>query len=319
MKNKIIKDYLLGKCTESELQELLNWINSSEQNAAEFFQLEKLYFAGKSDVKIDNAKIMSADSRLKNRISGIRKANSFKKIFSYAAIAACFTIGIVLGTFKFLQKPQMILAEATNEVTTITLPDNSKVWLNDNSKLEYPKTFSSEQREVKLIGEAYFEITPDEHTPFIVQSNGMKVKVLGTVFNFNARNAENEEVTLIKGKIQVSGNNDEGKITLSPGQKVILDRKQVSLTVEQVHSAELDAVWHDKMIPFRNANIKEICEVLERFYNVRIYVSPTVNGKITYSGLIEQSNSIESVLEALAYSIPMSYTILDNNIYIGKK
>ena len=117
-------------------------------------------------------------------------------------------------------------------------------------------------------------------------------------------------------EIEVKGNNDEGMVILSPGQKAELNRATKRLIVKQVDS-KLDAVWHDNLIPFEKADIYGIVKTLERFYDVKIILAPDIKIDNTYSGVLKRKDSIESVLNSLKNSIPIDYKIVGNNIFIS--
>ena len=201
----------------------------------------------------------------------------------------------------------------------LVLSDGTKVWMNADSKLKYPVAFGQSQREVFLEGEAYFEVTKNRHKPFTVQSDAIRVRVLGTTFNLKSdKRCRIAEATLIEGEIEVKGNKEEGQIILTPGQRAELNKNNGRLTVKQV-DAKLDAVWHDNLIPFQKADIFTITKALERFYDVKIILSPDIQTGKTYSGVLKRKSNIESVLKSLQNSIPIDYKIVGNNIFISPK
>ena len=102
----------------------------------------------------------------------------------------------------------------------------------------------------------------------------------------------------------------------APGQRAELNRNSGRLTVKQV-DAKLDAVWRDNLIPFNKANIFTITKALERFYDVKIILSPDIRSDKTYSGVLKKKSTIESVLKSLQNSIPIEYKIVGNNIFIS--
>ena len=211
----------------------------------------------------------------------------------------------------------MIAVASEGNVEEIVLPDGTKVWLNQSAVLKYPREFSDKERNVYLEGEAYFEVTKNRHKPFTVESDAMRVRVLGTTFNFKCdKRCRIAEATLIEGEIEVKGNKDEGQIVLAPGQRAELNRNSGRLTVKQV-DAKLDAVWRDNLIPFNKANIFTITKALERFYDVKIILSPDIRSDKTYSGVLKKKSTIESVLKSLQNSIPIEYKIVGNNIFIS--
>lgn len=241
----------------------------------------------------------------------------------YAAmIAVILVIGGGLGYWLYQNgNDQQMMVAVANEgiVKEIILPDGTKVWLNNSATLKYPREFSEKERNVYLDGEAYFEVTKNRHKPFTVQSDAMRVRVLGTTFNFKCdRHCRIAEATLIEGEIEVKGNKEEGQIILAPGQRAELNKNNGRLTVKQVN-AKLDAVWHDNLIPFQKADIFTISKALERFYDVKIILSPDMKADKTYSGVLKKKSTIESVLKSLQNSIPIDYKIVGNNIFISPK
>lgn len=102
----------------------------------------------------------------------------------------------------------------------------------------------------------------------------MNVQVLGTKFNFKStQNCRIAETSLIEGEVKVTGNNNEGAITLSPGQKVELNTVTRQMKVSETNAA-LDAIWHNNLIPFKNADVFEIAEVLEKYMGSRLSSRP---------------------------------------------
>jgi len=128
----------------------------------------------------------------------------------------------------------------------------------------------------------------------------MRVRVLGTTFNFKCdKRCRIAEATLIEGEIEVKGNKDEGQIVLAPGQRAELNRNSGRLTVKQV-DAKLDAVWSDNLIPFNKANIFTITKALERFYDVKIILSPDIQVGQNIFGCIEEKINHRIGIEILA-------------------
>lgn len=279
--NTIIR-FFKNECSEEERLLIIKWVNESQEHAEQFFRWEELYHLGNNSEKENDLAIRKAEKKLYERIE-IEKSHQwfFSTINRWVKYAAVITSilaisGLTLWYFVADSQEKWITASTTNgETLEITLPDNSKVWLNENSILKYPEHFTKEKRELHLTGEAYFEVTKNKHKPFTVQSSAMNVQVLGTKFNFKTpSNGRIVETSLIEGEIKVSGNNNEGAITLSPGQKVELNTVTKQMKVSETNAA-LDAIWHNNLIPFKNADIFDIAEVLEKVYGVKIILSPT--------------------------------------------
>ena len=321
--NTIIR-FFKNDCSEEERLLIIKWVNESQEHAEQFFRWEELYHLGNNSEKGNDLAIRKAEKKLYERIE-IEKSHQwfFSTINRWVKYAAVITSilaisGLTLWYFVADSQEKWITASTTNgETLEITLPDNSKVWLNENSILKYPEHFTKEKRELHLTGEAYFEVTKNKHKPFTVQSSAMNVQVLGTKFNFKTpSNGRIVETSLIEGEIKVSGNNNEGAITLSPGQKVELNTVTKQMKVSETNAA-LDAIWHNNLIPFKNADIFDIAEVLEKVYGVKIILSPDISPSTTYSGVLKRKDSIEDVLRILQNTIHLQYKIHQETIFIS--
>lgn len=322
----IINKYLTGQCSEEELIEVNAWMKESEENARQLFRMEEAYHLGKFDRYADKQRLARAEQRLYKRLD--EEKGKQEKILRmhhwmrYAAIiAVILMLGGGVGYWFYQESDRQLMVAVADEgiVKEVVLPDGTKVWLNSSATLKYPREFSEKERNVHLEGEAYFEVTKNRHKPFTVQSDAMQVRVLGTSFNFKCdKNCQVAEATLIEGEIEVKGNNEEGQLILAPGQRVELNKSDGRLTVKQV-DAKLDAVWHDNLIPFQKADIFTISKALERFYDVKIILSPDIRSDKTYSGVLKRKPEIESVLKSLQNSIPIDYKIVGKNIFISLK
>ena len=277
----ILKKYLMGECSEKELTEISTWIKESDEHACQLFRMEEIYQLGKVNSYANELRMDLAEKRLYKRIK--QESNKQLKIlrmYQRMKYAAIITVVLLLGGgagYWFYQnETDMLVATAT------------KVWLNNSATLKYPRKFSDTERNVYLEGEAYFKVTRNPQQPFIVESDAMRVRVLGTVFNFKCdKNSQIAEATLIEGEIEVKGKQNEGQIILAPGQRAELNKGSGRLIVKQVE-AKLDAVWHDDLIPFEQANIFTITKALERFYDVKIILSPDIRSDKTYSGVLKK-------------------------------
>ena len=321
----IVRKYLEGQCSEEELIEINNWIKESDENARQLFRMEEVYHLGKFDHYADKNRISRAEKQLYKKLDQEKERKGrilhMRQWIKYAAvIAMLLVVGGGAGYLYYQHNAdyQMLVAIADEGIVKeVVLPDGSKVWLNNSSTLKYPREFSENERNVYLEGEAYFEVTKNRHKPFTVESDAMRVRVLGTTFNFKCdKHCRIAEATLIEGEIEVKGNQEEGQIILAPGQRAELNKSNGRLTVKQV-DAKLDAVWHNDLIPFDKANIFTITKTLERFYNVKIILSPDIQTNRTYSGVLKKQANIESVLKSLQNSIPIEYKIVEQNIFIS--
>lgn len=201
----------------------------------------------------------------------------------------------------------------------VQLSDGTKVWLNSESQLKYPKNFASgSTREVELIyGEAYFDVSPSgEHngSAFLVNNATQNVEVLGTEFNVKAYKDENHVLTtLVEGLVVV--NADEKRHSLKPNQqaKVNTETKDVEIEYVDVNS---EISWKDGVFSFKGKTLKEIMLTISRWYDVDVIFEDKNLETIKFKGVINKDKDIEEILLLMKSSTINNYEIDGNTIIL---
>jgi len=208
------------------------------------------------------------------------------------------------------------LTTAKGETYILTLPDKSKVWLNAASKLTYSaKLIKHGKRMVKLDGEGYFEITKDHLHPFVVESKGQQVEVLGTHFNVNAyHDEESIKTTLLEGSVKVSGNNNN--IILKPGQQSLLTNGN-QLVVSKVDLQEVIA-WKSGEFLFRNDDFRTVMRKIARWYNIEVIYESSAPLHLELGGITYRARSISSVLKMMEKTGEVHFKIEGNKVIVSK-
>ena len=311
----IIIRYLENRCSEEDFVLINEWMKESDENAGELFRMEEIYQLGKFPFEEENL-VVRAERRLGRRLKreNQKKQEVFKlrSVLRYAAaIVGVMVLAAGLAYWFRNKAEELVVASAAHgQVREMLLPDGTKVWLNQSSVLKYPRAFEGKERHVYLDGEAYFEVARNHEKPFMVKSPAMDVRVLGTSFNIKCRPDNSfAETTLIEGEVEVKDKSDKGRITLLPGQKAVLNRVTGRMQVKQV-DPKMEIVWHNDLIPFEKSSIFQIAAALERFYGVKIILSPDVDSTNTYSGVLKKKDNIESVLNSLRNSIPFNLSLI---------
>lgn len=278
----IIIRYLENRCSEEDFVLINEWMKESDENAGELFRMEEIYQLGKFPFEEENL-VARAERRLGRRLEqeNQKKQEVFKlrSVLRYAAaIVGVMVLAAGLAYWFRNKAEELVVASAAHgQVREMLLPDGTKVWLNQSSVLKYPRAFEGKERHVYLDGEAYFEVARNHEKPFMVKSPAMDVRVLGTSFNIKCRPDNSfAETTLIEGEVEVKDKSDKGRITLLPGQKAVLNRVTGRMQVKQV-DPKMEIVWHNDLIPFEKSSIFQIAAALERFYGVKIILSPDVD------------------------------------------
>ena len=204
----------------------------------------------------------------------------------------------------------------------LQLPDGTRVWLNAASSIEYPVAFTGKERRVKVSGELYFEVAQQAQQPFIVESNEAALEVLGTSFNINCYDNEDDiQATLVTGKIRVmpaAGNNAKAKV-LTPGQQAILVRRSVTgedpvITVSDHADVGKVVAWKSGLFNFEGASLFSVMRQLERWYDIKVrYVGNVDNVK--FKGKMYRNINLSNVLEVLDI-MEVKYELKGDILYV---
>jgi len=197
------------------------------------------------------------------------------------------------------------------------LSDGTKVWLNADSELTYPVSFNGTNRIVKLRGEAFFEVAHNPDQPFIVQTQEQQTKVLGTSFNVSAYPGDKETVTtLVNGSIEARLNNINFIKTLLPNEQLIVNLQNLQTQTRQVDSYIYSA-WKDGRFVYRNKELGEILEDMERWYNFKVTYDCETTKNYNFSIDIKKYDSFEKVIKLLELTGTIDLEV-NGNILLAK-
>ncbi|PUZ26350.1 iron dicitrate transport regulator FecR [Chitinophaga parva] len=182
----------------------------------------------------------------------------------------------------------------------LVLPDGSKVWMNAGSTLQFPVAFTGDIRQVKLSGEAYFDIRQNSAQPFHVQvNNNEDLTVLGTAFNVNAyTNEQRSFTTLISGALRVSSGN--ASVTLKPGQQAVAAGKGV-LQLQAQADTETALAWKNGLFNFNGVGLHAMLRQLERWYDLQVVYEGNVPD-VQFFGEMSRNLQLSDVLAGLERS-----------------
>lgn len=205
------------------------------------------------------------------------------------------------------------LTTAKGETYVLILPDKSKVWMNAASSLTYNTNLNKGIRQVKLQGEAYFEISEDKTRPFIVETRKQKVQVLGTHFNVNAYSDEDKvTTTLLKGSVKVSGNS--GEEILKPGDQSLVTENSISIAKVDTERA---VAWKNNKFLFENDDIRYIMRMIGRWYDVDVvYTGEMPTEK--FGGGVSRFDNVLQVLKILESTGGVHFKIEGRKIFVSK-
>ena len=218
---------------------------------------------------------------------------------------------------KELEFNQLIIPKGT--FYHLVLSDGTKVWLNADSKIKYPVSFGKDKREVSLHGEGYFEVAKDSTRPFIVSTDKMDVKVLGTTFDVNTYEDEGKSfVVLVEGLVEVSAGKGESRI-ITPGYIAEVNMHDVQAKI-QVSKCDTEhyVAWKNGNFSFRNASLTEILKRVSRYYDVTV-IREQVFEEEYYTGDVSSDVSLESLLAVIESSTSVSFKVERKIVYVQKK
>lgn len=195
----------------------------------------------------------------------------------------------------------------------MTLADGTKVWVNALSQLKFPAQFSTKERRVFLDGEAYFEVTPNAEQPFIVESRGNEIKVLGTHFNINSY-SDLVRTTLAEGRVEVWQNNQH--VELFPGEYASSFKDNL---VKGKADLAHDLAWHNNEFYFKKETITNIAHQLSRWYDLDVTFRGDVQLDKEYTGSIERDVKLSQVLEMLSYVSNLKFELEGNKLIIATR
>lgn len=259
---------------------------------------------------------LDANPAMEQEIAG---SNRIRKLTSWASVAAAALV-IIMGGSYFYQLSKNEKIEYVNQrsdygqLTTVILSDGSKVSLNSNSKLSYPRLFTGNKREVTLEGEAYFEVSKDKDHPFVVKSATQEVEVLGTHFNINAYPMESgTKTTLIEGSVRVAGLINHQSRLLVPGQQST--NTSTSLTVETIDTESIIS-WKEGILEFRNASFETVAQRIKNLYGLDL-VNKTGDTNWKYTGKFKKTDYL-SIIKSICFAKRINYTMQHQTITFTK-
>jgi transmembrane sensor len=199
----------------------------------------------------------------------------------------------------------------------LQLADGSNVWLNADSKLSFPVAFTDSTRHLYLEGEAYFEVAHNG-SPFIVTSDEMDIRVLGTSFNISAyQDDEDMMTTLVEGKVRIdlrSENTTTRKI-LSPNEQATIGSEKTQIVVADVDASQYKS-WVDGKFEFHNETLESVLKKLARWYDFDYEFSNQQARNFHFSGRLDNQEKISSILHMLELTTNVSFAIEEDKIIV---
>lgn len=324
--NKIEK-VLAGLATPEEAREVAKWFATDEGSA---------YISNNFDADINSIPLEDVDLLIDHSVPSEKM---FQKInarirsklirrWTFRAAAVLLPLVLILGLYLHLNTSVDIFG--AGEYAEIYVPkgermqmifqDGTKVYINSDSYMRYPRKFGISERTVELKGEAYFVVAKNKNRPFVVNLNGPSIRVLGTSFNVEAY-PENDDikVNLDEGRINLKLLSDV-EVPVSPGECVVYNKNTKSYRVNRNTDTGASSVWKSNVISFKDTPLDEVFSRLGRWYNVDFEVENDIPSDLHIT-LVSRHTLIEKVLEDLAKISPLSFRYDEQSakVYVSLK
>ena len=315
-----IGKYLTGKETEEERERIEQWITQNEKNPDFFRNLKKeREIVG----AVDQYEKYNKENAWRTYINRIASISLRRSLLRWKVAAVFFFLLASAGVISYFAnqtKGNLVSSQVYTTVTTnngqtskITLPDHSVVWVNSGTTFSYNSDFGLRNRDIKLSGQAYFQVERNEKIPLIVDCNDLQVKVLGTKFDVAAY-PKNKEINVVleSGSVELLNSNDKAfDYILKPGEMARFNSKKNELKIEKADTYKFTS-WKDGILIFENDPMTEVFEKLERWYNIDIIIKNSKVEHQIFNATIVNEN-VDEIFELIKFSCAVNYRIIRSN------
>lgn len=319
MNQELILNYITGNCSSYEAEQVRAWIEADPANKSEFIRLKNIYALSVSETHSGN---LSNEYKIVSRKLGFERHRVIRFVTQAVRYAAVIAFAFTTAWFMFTRQSQKAdtIADAVfheivvpkGQISEFVFEDGTHVWINSGSTLRLPASQNPISREVFLEGEAYFDVAKNPERPFVVHTNALDVKVLGTSFNIQAySDLPYLETTLIEGSVEILNTSQVKLAELKKGELLSFSKLEKTGKIEKVDTAPFYA-WRDGKLVFKDKPLGEIAKQLERWYNVDIVFADNSIRDFRFSGTILRNKPFDQVLQAIKLTAPIRYTIKVN-------
>lgn len=328
MRIELLHRLIAGSTTEEENRELMEWFRQCASQEEFFMLFENVWKDSPDEMPRD---VQERMYRRLNRDLGEEKKtikiipwHSYfsRKIWQRVAVA-CIIVVLSLANYNMFHKQKQLstqnftVSAEKGQRAFVTLPDSTKVWLNSDTKISYPADYGMKERNVALMGEAYFEVAKNPDKRFIVETKGMQVEALGTAFNINAYKNDNKIIaSLFSGSVRVSY---EDHVTiLKPHESVKVDLLTRDFFQYEDNNMKDIALWRENEITFDGESLEEIAHIINRLYNTTIYIEDESLKKECYIGTV-RNNSLENFIDIINLTTPVVYENKGDTVFLKRR
>ena len=324
-KENLYMGYIKGSLSETQAKDLKDMLSKEGNQAkAELFEMKDIADTarhGSMPIREQERMIINLVSKAENLDRKEKRKRTVYNVIGYAAVAfIAFFVGIyAVITKQNSEKRQMAVYACAGNKTDITLPDGTKVTLKSSSTLEYDiNRFGKGVRQVYLNGEAYFDVTKDPETRFVIKTQRQKITVHGTSFNLQAYdNDKSNTLTLLEGNVSIDLFDVDGKkirgLNINPMEKCTWDLRTGQTQVEKIDATEAGLGWDDNIFYFRDMSMADIAERLEHYYDINIATFNMENDNERFSGGLSLNQNLSDIIRTLNYDKKFTIKRIDDS------
>lgn len=301
---ELMVKHLQQSISNTEQTELDKALIGNDELKKEFEQLKEGWNLSGTYQQQVSADVDAAWAKVKQQIKTEAPVKVIPFYRTNWAAAAAVVVLLAMGFLVYMQfsEPVWKQVATTNENKELHLPDGSIVWLNRQSSCSYPVNFSH-NRQVKLSGEAFFEVTKDKAHPFVISAQGTNTQVVGTSFNVRAYNNEsNIEVSVATGKVWFSA--AEEKLVLTPEERGSFTAGK---GMEKLKTEDNYLAWKTGELVFNHSNLPVVLNDLQKYYSIQLNIKDSSVTSVSFSGRLNRQ-PLNTALEILKSSLGLRIT-----------
>ncbi len=311
----LITKVLSGEATESEIAALSAWRNSHPAHEEQFRQSQLIWTRSQqNDIVIDTEQ---AWLKVQQNISQSRSKE--KTMSWYVKIAAAILVISAASWYGFLNvyNPTISIQTAANEQKEIVLPDGSHVWLNELSRIEYTKKFRGKERNIALMGEAFFDVVKNPDQPFVITSDQAITEVLGTSFNLKVpKGTITASLNVVTGKVRFTSTDNTSEVIVVAGEKATIN--EVGDASKSAFSDINDLAWKSDKLVFNDEELKNVFARLETHFKVKITVENPAILNCHFTGSFDKPK-LDNVLDIISKALQLNCTRKGKTVTIKGK
>lgn len=251
--------------------------------------------------------------------ANIQKATVYSRKRTYRWIAAaCILFLISIAGYKsftndlFSPEAKMVAAKTfPRDIRLLRLPDGSRVWINQNTEIEYPEQFAANIRKVTLRGEAFFEVARDPSKPFIITSGEISTTVLGTSFNIKAYGHSHPEVRVRTGKVKVQSTLNT--VFLERGYAAVFTDDSKMIKKQKIEILEPE--WKKALFDIDGLTLVQVIEKLEALHPITVTYASNELKSLKIKGTLDTRQGFEEMLQTVAFALEVDIKQTGKNSY----